>query len=265
MEATARLEYYLNEEGRKKSILAGGNGKRFQEIVTKATPEILELALVEEDGLVRFPADCNTRLVVVKTSEKPGWCWDGCGVTEFSEPQTVDSLVAHMKEVCRDIGRIKIDPVNLAEIALLEKEYKEEQEVENSRKAKEEAARITSRAEKTAWIEEHGSNHLRRATALGYSCQGLYVKERAAMEFPGFYVDLDEHTKWKSRGWPSPETITMQLDLQAKGYLVEVVWLTRPPKDASEYPYKIYEKGFNPCEALVVKEYLGKHTLVTIF
>lgn len=46
----ARIRYLLNEEGRKKSLLSGGNGKELQEIYCNATPEVIELARVDKYG-----------------------------------------------------------------------------------------------------------------------------------------------------------------------------------------------------------------------
>lgn len=38
------------------------------------------------------------------------------------------------------------------------------------------------------WIGQHGSAHLKDAIARGYNATGIYVRERAAKEFPGFTV-----------------------------------------------------------------------------
>ncbi|ADQ05542.1 U32 family peptidase [Caldicellulosiruptor owensensis OL] len=58
----ARIRYLFNEEGRKKSLLSGGNGKELQEIECNATPEIIELAIVDRDGNISL--DIGTEISV---------------------------------------------------------------------------------------------------------------------------------------------------------------------------------------------------------
>lgn len=116
--------------------------------------------------------------------------------------------------------------------------------------AEERLAQEKRQAEKAEWIIRHGSDHLKRAFARGYDCQRQYVKERAAMEYPGFEVDFDDRAGWKNRSMPSKKG----LDLSEKYEGSEVVWLT----DAIE------DDDFEPCEAVVVRKFLGRYDLIRI-
>ena len=81
--------------------------------------------------------------------------------------------------------------------------------------------------EKQAWIAEHGSDHLRQAVRLGYTCQRLYATERAAAEFPGFILDFDQLTMWDSLDSPSPEAVAIDAALRAAGHTSEAVRIYR--------------------------------------
>lgn len=50
MRKKCHVVYLLDEDGRKKSLLAGGDGKAVQIIETDITKEILDLATVDHDG-----------------------------------------------------------------------------------------------------------------------------------------------------------------------------------------------------------------------
>lgn len=49
----AEVIYLLNEEGRKKDLLSGGNGNMVQVIKTEATKELLDKAYVDEEGNIK--------------------------------------------------------------------------------------------------------------------------------------------------------------------------------------------------------------------
>ena len=119
-------------------------------------------------------------------------------------------------------------------------------------------------AEKTAWITEHGSDHLKRAHTAGYDCQRLYVIERAALEAPGFTVDFNDSAEWKSRSCPSTEALdeaeaAKELDLGESS----VVWLTEQP-NAKRIETGEYFEIFGATEAVVIEDFLGKYDLVKI-
>lgn len=121
--------------------------------------------------------------------------------------------------------------------------------------AEEEAEKARAQAEKRAWVEAHGSSHLRKALAAGHSCHQMYVRERAALEHPGFEVDLANEAEWKDRTCPSERA----LDLAAETPGAEVVWLTNPVGGED-----VYGDDWEACEAVVLREYLGRYDLVRI-
>ena len=134
--------------------------------------------------------------------------------------------------------------INQLEIAA-RKEKEEERKAESAEKERLEK-------EKAEWIEANGSDHLQRAFKAGYNCHRIYVKERAAIEFPGFAVDFDDNVRWKSRSCPSGEA----LDLSEQYPESQIVWVTR--KHDNDYaPYEEEE-----CEAVIIRWYLGKYDLI---
>jgi hypothetical protein len=118
------------------------------------------------------------------------------------------------------------------------------------------AERERQEADKTAWIESHGSEKLQAKFAAGYDCQRLYVFQRAALEHPDFILDWHETARYKGRSCPSDAGFE-----EAKRVGGRVVWLIEPPspskQEADEYP-----ENFEECEAVVLEDYLGKYTLV---
>lgn len=125
----------------------------------------------------------------------------------------------------------------------------------------EEKARLEE--EKKAWIAEHGSDYLKRATKLDYNCQRQYIKERVALEYPDYTVDFDEQAEWKDRACPSLTALYEVEKLIEAGVKAEVVWLTEPigPANAGD---DYYEYDWVSCEAIVITEYLGRYILVKI-
>jgi hypothetical protein len=126
-------------------------------------------------------------------------------------------------------------------------------------------------AEKACWIAAHGSAHLKRAVAEGYDCQRLYVLERAAIEAAEFIVDFYNGAEWRERSCP---TVAALDACDAARKLVPayagmgepmVVWLTSPARVTKiEDEYGDFEEPFEPCEAAVLRDYLGKYDLVKI-
>jgi len=121
-------------------------------------------------------------------------------------------------------------------------------------------------AEKARWIDAHGSAHLKRATAEGYDCQRLYVLERAGLEAPEFIVDFYSGAEWRERSCPTVAALDA-CDAALKLGLGEpvVVWLTSPARVTKiEDEYGDFEEPFEPCEAVVLRDFLGKYDLVHI-
>jgi hypothetical protein len=280
--AKVRIEYLLSEEGRKKSLLAGGDGRELQVIETEATPELIELGRVDKDGNVTLkvgfswydstgrtrPWGVEVNKKVIQNHYSPGWSWaTDTSTIYFDEPQSVESLIAWEKARLARLREAETDERNKAEIKRLneifnvkeaqrkqQEEERRRREEEERRRKEEERRRLEQ--EKAEWVEAHGSDYLKRALRLGYDCQRQYVTERAAKEFPDYTVDFDNDARWRSRSCPSPEALEEVERLIASGYDAQVVWLTAPPYELE------YDDIFDECEAIIIFNYLGKYNLV---
>jgi hypothetical protein len=131
-----------------------------------------------------------------------------------------------------------------------------EEKARAEREAQEKAEREVRETEKLAWITAHGSDYLKDAVNLGYNCQRKYVTERAALEFPDFRVDFDDNASWNDRACPSPEALAEVKALVAAGHDAQVVWLTYDGDDREDW------EEFEPCEVVVIRDYLGRYDLV---
>ncbi|NPV45246.1 MAG: hypothetical protein HPY70_14930 [Firmicutes bacterium] len=294
MEKKARLEYLLSEAGRKKSLLAGGDGKELQVLEVEVTPEIVNLGRVDSDGNIlleigfsTYPSDrargifspgkIDIEKTPIKEYWESGWKWGYKeAVHRFDEPQTMESLLAWEQARLERLQNAETNPENLNLIAQFESEHQarvaEEEKkkleretdrarIEAERAAREEeekALRAEREREKKQWISLYGSDYLKRAVALGYDCQRQYVTERAAREFPDYEVDFDCRAEWRSRSCPSEEALDEVEDALERGFSAQVVWLTYPPYELE------YNDAYEPCEAIVVQDYLGKYDLVKV-
>lgn len=118
--------------------------------------------------------------------------------------------------------------------------------------------------EKSNWITAHGSDHLQRAWGMAYDCQRLYVTERAAMEAPGYTVDFNESASWRDRSCPSMQALDelTAIEKAVKGEYHYVAWLLKPASDSvDEDDYYDYQHDY-PCEAIIIRGYLGRYDLV---
>lgn len=113
--------------------------------------------------------------------------------------------------------------------------------------------------DKIRWIQDHGSEYLKRCLASGYDCQRQYVIERAALEYPGYTVDYNDTAGWKSRSGPSVAALN-EAD-RVKG---RVVWLTSAPSNflPDQEPLDWTDQDETECEAVVIEEYLGSYDLI---
>ncbi|MBK8188866.1 MAG: hypothetical protein IPK79_00265 [Vampirovibrionales bacterium] len=143
--------------------------------------------------------------------------------------------------------------------------FLEEQAQRKAAEAVVEAAKQQRQVEKLAWCQAHGSDRLRRGVERGHDCQALYVRERAAVEAPGFTADIYDAAKWKSATCPSAKSLDTAEAAEALGLgPVDVVWLTAPAADTKTDADMDYADGYgwSACEAVVISGYLGKYDLV---
>lgn len=170
----------------------------------------------------------------------PGW--ELAHFAGKGDPRTADFLA----RVEAEVARRDADTLEAEHAPKLE-------EARRAVAAKAELARSRA-AEKVSWIAAHGSDRLRKSAARGHDCWGLYVRERAALEHPGFVVDFDDLARWKARSCPSAAALEAAEAVEG----AEIVWLTRPPRAHDDY-----EDGeYAGREALVVGGFLGKYDLV---
>ncbi len=139
--------------------------------------------------------------------------------------------------------------------AYLKRYGEEEAQRKAEKEATDAAKRHAAETERQEWIEANGSEFLRKATDAGYDCQRRYVTERAAIEHPGATVDFGDNAAWKSRSCPSEAALDLALEIDGT-----VVWLTDSPRTEKRGVYEDYD--FDPCEAVVVRGYLGKYDVV---
>ncbi len=131
-----------------------------------------------------------------------------------------------------------------------------EQQAEAARQAEQQRQAAEFDAERRRWAAAHGSDHLRRAVEAGYSCTAMYLRERAAQEYPGFVVDAAGRAEWRSRSCPSPKALDLVDEVRAlHGEHItsaSVIWLTRWPCNTADPDEPTYD--YEPCEAVVVRD-----------
>lgn len=117
------------------------------------------------------------------------------------------------------------------------------------------------------WVTEHGSPRLRTAHKRGYKVNATYARERAALEFPAYWVDTNESALIKDRTDPSTDALAAETEaLEAveasvhDGLVTRVVWMLQPPADLALWLSGKYKK-FSHCEAVRISGYLGRYSL----
>ncbi len=165
------------------------------------------------------------------------------------------------------------DPLANAErvVVAWERHLKEEAKRAKARKLAHNAETSKKRAEArrfrdamNVWIAAKGNPDLKRAHERGYKISSLYVRERAALEFPGFMVDTTDEAEWGERTNPTAQALDLEEQtikrVQELGddYSVRIVWLTAPPKE-----YWRQDSLFAEREAVVVLGWLARYDLVS--
>ena len=111
--------------------------------------------------------------------------------------------------------------------------------------------------ERKEWILKYGSQYLKDCLEMDIKANKEYVFERAALEFPDFEVDYKDNAGWEEKVSPSQKAIDELKDLWNKDIKSEIVWLTNPIDENDEY-------GFESCEAIAIRNFLGKYDLIKI-
>lgn len=110
--------------------------------------------------------------------------------------------------------------------------------------------RIFNECAKRDWVQEFGTNDLKRLEALGYECEEKYLTQRAAKEHPEFDLDYLNKSFWGNCICPSPEAIGLLADLPNT---FRIVNLTQPHKFNDDDEANL----FDGCEAIILEGYLG--------
>lgn len=117
-------------------------------------------------------------------------------------------------------------------------------------------------SDKTAWIEAHGSDRLKRAHKHGYEVGRIYAIERAKFEAPEFVIDFYDEAEWKERTNPSSRELD-ELDKASElgiGSSYEIAWLISLPNNDPNNRYG--QEYIEPCPAIVIHGYLKKYNLI---
>jgi hypothetical protein len=108
----------------------------------------------------------------------------------------------------------------------------------------------------SGWVSAYGSDRLKLSQSRKYQVAGLYLRERLAVEFPGFVADVNKKAKWSARANPSDEALAIETKIIESArrlderYTVRIVWLERDVEGSDA-------KG----EAIYVSPYLGQYNL----
>jgi hypothetical protein len=144
------IKYLLNEAGRKKSLISGGDGKAVQTVEADLTPEAVEIASIDYDGnaLIDLTRQLSSKATLSKVGRPR--IYETHDYFYFDEPQTTEKLVKFEKERVAKIAVQKEALKPSLEEALAEYEKEEiqrkEREVAQEKERAEHAAVI--RAEK---------------------------------------------------------------------------------------------------------------------
>lgn len=276
--ATITVKWSASENLLRQEILADGKAghreRNFAVEMADLTPDqrgqIIEWGMVEYTGkgdVYVKPLDLTSEVAIADPqSDYDGFRYRNRPIHLDAQPSLADALRLYAEKLAREEA-INDDRRALSQRKAQSAEKRKQEEAENERRNAEErerreAAKAQAEADKLAWCKAHGSNHLRTAVENGYDCARLYATERAAVEHPGFTLDFDNAAEWKSRSCPSPEALSIALGVEG-----EVVWLTAPAKneEPSAEDYGYWADEYEPCEAVVIRNFLGKYDLVRTF
>ncbi len=119
--------------------------------------------------------------------------------------------------------------------------------------------RVAFEIEMGHWIRAKGSEQLKLGLDRGYKIATTYLRERAAIEFPGFSVDTGGKAKWQERANPTlkalkreGEALESQLAM-GTSYKIRIVWLVK----------EMNSSDAKKREVIVVPEYLQLYTLIS--
>jgi len=278
------VKYFLSDAGRKKAFQRGLPAHREQEISIEDTENsLLHQAELQIDASGNACIDLQLRMLSQAFSVEtfPGYIQKRTLLPSFSPTgkyweqdaplQTpLDVLTAlhayqQMKKDLLVAGRVEQAKLD-AQFAGKMAERQQRLEEQAQKEAAEHAEAQRQESERRIWIQAHGSEFLRQAHAAGYDCQRLYATERAALEFPGFTLEFDSSSRWKSRSCPSRKAF----EIAQATPPARVIWLTdlsdtlRTEWGLEDDEDSWGEDPWKEQEALLVADFLGKYDLLRL-
>lgn len=215
-------------------------------------------------------------LAIPRTIDSYNAAYEYKDILVNSSVVTIEEIEKHLPQIHAATKEAAVEYKKLRAAKRAEKEENDRQyakQIAATNKGKEkaeeerEARKEAAKAEKGAWIEEHGSDHLQRAFPMGYDCQRLYVEERAKKEFPGFKVDFDDFAEAKDRSCPSStglDVVDEILKNTPPPIYISVQWLTKPVSEEEYNNNFECGEGWEEREAVIIEGFLGKYWLVKV-
>lgn len=247
--------YKLSEEGRKKSLLSGGDGKETQYLYTEPTIRTLKYATVNADGeAIIMCTKYSKPEVSLGYDRKPYISYSTTSI-HFDDVKTVEYILDFL-----EIQNTKTKELEEKLKSTLEEEtrrweernkaYEEKKRIQRENEEKERNSKaelkLKLESDKKDWINKYGSEYLKDAYNSGYNCQRKYVEERVSLELPEFLIDFDNDIFLKARSMPSEKALYESLKLKELGYKSDVSW-TNSIDDG--------------VELICIYDYLGKYFL----
>lgn len=144
-----------------------------------------------------------------------------------------------------------------------EEETKKKKQIEA--KEKEEEKELN---DKKVWINQFGSEYLKKVYQNGYKAEKQYIKERVFEELgKEWIIDYKNKANYSERKAPSEAALDELIELKKRGYAVKIVWLEKEIKEEilEEPEYgKTFSVGFGlsasslsdyPKEVIMINKY----------
>lgn len=255
-----RIKYLLNEEGRKDSLLKGGDGKVLQIIETEDVIEdLLKYSSVSESGEAE---------IHVGSMLCGGACDILLGYTELEDGLRETLRSYKWKKYfgrCMSIEEL-VEWENQRHTFLEELENRYSEFIDKINKEQEEKIKELNRKhniefekfekERDNWITVQGSQYLKDAFELGYNINEKYVVERAQKEFPDYDMDVCGDALYCMKDNPDEDSLNEVIRLIEQGFDAIVAELASYSDEDEEYSEE--------CEAIVIRDYLGVYDLVKV-
>lgn len=260
MEKKATIQYLLNEEGRKQSLLNGGNGEMIQDIIVDLTDEIASMIEKSIFGSLEWDAALYVGFG---------------GYDDLGEIESTPSRCVGYNEEYRGFEykyELRYFDISMTAEQLIDWERdrlktvkKDEENIMSEIKVGEEQWKEKFNLEKEKWINQYGTPRLKSMYANDNNIYEVYLEERIKNELPGFEFITYEYLhecliNYNEQYKTSNEVVEEANSLKKLGF---------------EVNYGIVGKNFwyskIPCvetkitEVIYIKNYLDKFFIVKKF